>query len=43
VKDLLMQTAKHTSLDDADQLAKFLEENGGTANIFQTPSFFTRE
>jgi len=33
MKDLLIQTAKHTGLVDAEQLAKFLEENSGQGRL----------
>ncbi len=36
MKDLLIQTAKRTGLMDAEQLAKFLEENAGQGRVDET-------
>ncbi|MBN2180443.1 MAG: type II secretion system ATPase GspE [Sedimentisphaerales bacterium] len=36
MKDLLIQTAKRTGLMDAEQLAKFLEENAGHGRLDET-------
>jgi len=33
MKELLIQTAKRTGLVDAEQLAKFLEENSGQGRL----------
>ena len=46
MKDLLIQTAKRTGLVDADQLARFLEENKGHGRLDEvllTCPYFTED